>query len=100
MKLKPKLFGHNVKKKRMPNIKKIETADLNLNLFKPSVQSILFLLICMAFNLLGRYVYGLYSVPAWGDFFGTCMAAIAYGPIFGAAIGGPTNIILGIYSGP
>ena len=53
----------------------------------------LLLFICIAANILGRWLAARYSLPGWLDSFGTFTAAYAYGPIAGAIIGVTSNII-------
>ena len=57
------------------------------------VKKTLLLFICIAVNILGRWLAARYSLPGWLDSFGTFTAAYAYGPIAGAIIGVTSNII-------
>ncbi|MCR5671665.1 MAG: diguanylate cyclase [Butyrivibrio sp.] len=54
----------------------------------------LFIIICVAFNLLGRDIAGTLNLPLWMDAMGTILVAITAGPISGAVCGLLTNSII------
>ena len=66
--------------------------------FKLSKNSLLLLLFAVLLNVLGRFLCIKLNLPVWGDFVGTTVAAIAYGPFAGALTGASDNIIVGLFT--
>ena len=53
-------------------------------------------LFCLAVNIGGKNLAQHFRLPLWLDSFGTFLMAYAVGPLFGAVIGGLTNILYGL----
>ena len=71
----------------------------SLFLFKLNLKSILCIIGSVALNQFGRWMCFKLNAPAWGDFGGTALSAIVYGPIAGALVGILSNLLNGITGG-
>ena len=80
------------------NIKKYRLKKERLWFFKPSLLSLSVIVFSIAFNYLGRYICARFNLPGWGDFGGTVIAGIAYGPFAGLIVGVAVNIINGFFN--
>lgn len=65
-----------------------------------TARSLALLAACVAVNLLGRVFVDFFHLPIYLDMVGTAAAAIALGPWRGAAVGGATNLLGVLTSGP
>ncbi len=63
--------------------------------FKVNHISIIFLILSLLINLLGRFIISKVSVPFWLDSVGTCFSATVLGPLGGSIVAVFTNIISG-----
>lgn len=66
-----------------------------------STKMMVFAAICIAVNIILGTVVGALNIPLlFLDTVGTIFAAVTLGPLYGAAVGGLTNVIQGFISGP
>ncbi|MET0929110.1 MAG: hypothetical protein ABWX74_06300 [Aeromicrobium sp.] len=67
---------------------------------RPTLRQTLVLMVaCVAFNMVGRELVDLLHLPIYLDMWGTAIAAIALGPWLGATVGGTTNVVGVVGSG-
>lgn len=66
---------------------------------KKDMQVYLFSVVCIAVNLLGKFVARKFGLPLWLDSLGTVCMAYFYGPVCGVIVGGSVNILDAILLG-
>ena len=59
---------------------------------------VIFVVLGILVNLVGKYIANAWNLPLWLDSFGTVFTAYMFGPVSGAAVGLSANLIFGMYS--
>ena len=65
---------------------------------KIKIQIVIFTIICVLFNICGKYLATTFNWPIWLDSLGTVLTAYCMGPLEGAIVGLSCNIIYSFWS--
>jgi len=56
-----------------------------------------FIILCVLFNVGGKFLAGAWQLPIWMDSFGTALSAYVAGPFVGAMVGLASNVVYGVW---